>query len=136
MFEHATTAPPRAYEQVFPACPDQVSQARWFLASLLGGHPAASDAITCLSELCTNAISHSRSSNPGGTFTVRLRRSGPAIRIEVTDNGGPWGAPPDDPEHGRGLLIVRAIALRSGITLDGPPECPRERTIWYELRPE
>ena len=77
--------------RTFAATPYQVRQARRFLAGVLADCPAADDAILCLSELATNACLHSASRNPGGTFTVRIliRRCG-QLRIEVTDNGGPW----------------------------------------------
>lgn len=81
------------YRRTFVGTADQVCEARRFLAGILGGHPATGDAITCLDELAANAVQHSNSARPGGTFTVRFRRSGAAIRIEVTDQGGPLGNP-------------------------------------------
>ncbi len=102
---------------------------------LLADHPVAHDAVMCLSELAANAIRHSRSARPGGTFQIRLRRAGAAIRVEVTDQGGPWGSPPHDPERGRGLLVVRAIASRCDIVLTGHRDNPDQRTVWYEIDP-
>lgn len=84
----ANGAPP-TWSRTFSATLDQVGEARRFLAIILGGHPSAADAILCLSELAANASRHSRSARPGGSFVVRFRRSGPAIRIEVIDEGGP-----------------------------------------------
>ena len=50
---HATAAPPLAWSRAFPATPEQVREARRFLAGILGGSPAADDAILCLSDLAT-----------------------------------------------------------------------------------
>lgn len=123
-----------AYQRTFAGTADQVREARRFLAGILGGHPAADDAVTCLAEIAANAVQHTHSARPGGTFTVCFRRSGPAIRVEVTDQGGPWKLPPDsDVEHGRGLIIVRELAARRGITVKGPRDNPCERTVWYEM---
>lgn len=125
--------PPLTWTRTFPGTPDQVRQARRFLAAILNGHPVTDNASACLSELASNAVIHSRSAMPGGTFTVRMRRSGARIRIEVTDDGGRWGEPPDDPEHGRGLFVVGLLSAERGITLRGPRNDPCERTVWFEM---
>jgi serine/threonine-protein kinase RsbW len=123
-----------AWCRTFPALPEQTRQARQFIAGILNGHPASETAIACVSELASNAITHSRSAHPGGAFRVRLRRSGAAIRVEVSDQGGPWGTPPGDEEHGRGLRIVRELASRCDITLEGPDHAnPDRRIIWFEI---
>ena len=55
---------------------------------------------------------------------------GGRLRIEVTDQGGPWAPRPDhDAGHGRGLLIVGRLAADWGITGDGLTS----RTAWFEL---
>jgi len=123
----------RTWCRSFPASPDQAGEARRFLATVVGNHPAAADAITCLAELAANAIIHSRSARPGGAFTVRLHRSARHIRIEVTDQGGPWGIPQEDPETGRGLRIVQALSARQGIILTGHVSDPGQRTVWCEI---
>jgi serine/threonine-protein kinase RsbW len=135
MREVTAATPTLAWSRAFPATPDQAGEARRFLAGLLAGHPATDDAVACLSELVANAIRHSRSARPDGEFSVRMRRSRAAIRVEVTDQGGPWGCPPHGPEHGRGLHIVSALSNRRGITLSGATSDPRTRTVWYEIDP-
>jgi anti-sigma regulatory factor (Ser/Thr protein kinase) len=135
---HAPAAwPPAAYvrtavwAQTVPAQPEEVGQVRKSLARVLDGCPAAEDAIACLSELAANAVTHTRSAQPGGTFTVRARLT-PAgrLRVEVTDQGGPWTQPaPRDGQHGRGLLIVRQLARDFGIS----SESHTSRTVWFEL---
>ena len=45
-----STAPPLAWSCAFPATPAQARAARRSLARVLDGHPAADDAVLCLSE--------------------------------------------------------------------------------------
>ena len=85
-----STAPLIGWSRAFPATAAQVREARQFLAGILDGRQAADDAILCLSELATNATIHSRSREPGGHFRVRAERHGSHVRVEVTDQGGPW----------------------------------------------
>ncbi len=122
--------PPRLNGQVFPARPEQVREARSFLSRILAGCPAADDAILCLSELASNAVTHSNSAKAGGLFTVRasIRHDG-RIRVEVEDRGGSWTRSADPGgHHGRGLLIVSQLASDWGIDGDGE----RGRIVWFE----
>src|ERR1022692_3730533 len=127
----AAASLPLAWSRTYPARADQVREARRFTAGVLDGCPAADDAILCVSELATNAVLHSNSAQPGGSFTVRTAvRDGGRLRIEVTDQGGPWAPRPDhDAGHGRGLLIVGRLAADWGITGDGVTS----RTARFEL---
>lgn len=107
--------PVQAWTWEFPARPEQVGQARKFLATALGGCPVADDALLCLSELASNSVLHSASSRPGGAFTVRVEvRHGDYVRIEVRDKGGPWDERPCADGRAHGLAIVRALAAASG----------------------
>jgi anti-sigma regulatory factor (Ser/Thr protein kinase) len=125
----ATTAPPLAWSRDFPATPAHVGEARRFLAGILGGSPAADDAILCLSELVTNATVHSRSCMPAGHFTVRAEIHGGRLRVEVEDQGGPWTRPtPGAEQHGHGLHIISQLARAWGIT--GGSETGW--TVWFE----
>jgi anti-sigma regulatory factor (Ser/Thr protein kinase) len=120
------------HEQVFRANARQVGAARAFLAAALTGWPAADDAVLCLSELASNAIMHSRSREPGGSFTVRAQLDRQRLRVEVADQGGPWdspGRPSADEQNGRGLLIVSQLAARWGCT----GHSRSGWTVWYEL---
>jgi len=106
--------------------PEHVRQARADARDLLAECPAADEVILCLSELAANAVMHSNSRRPGGTFTVRIgTRTGAYIRIEVEDGGGPWLAPAPDPGSGRGLDIIGALAAEWGIATG-----PAGRTVW------
>lgn len=85
-----STAPLIGWSRAFLATPAQVRKARQFLTGILDGHPATDDAVLCLSELATNATIHSRSREPGGHFRVRAEVHGSRVRVEVSDQGGPW----------------------------------------------
>ena len=51
------------------------------------------------------------------------------MRVEVTDEGGPWGHERDgDGQSGRGLLIVGELASRWGRDDGGAG-----RTVWFEI---
>lgn len=76
--------------RLFPATADQVAAARQFLAACLAGTPHTGDAVLCVSEIVSNAVQHSRSARPGGHFAVRVSHLPGRLRVEVTDEGGPW----------------------------------------------
>jgi anti-sigma regulatory factor (Ser/Thr protein kinase) len=118
--------------RVFTAQPMQIAHARRFIAGVLSGFGAAEDIVLCVCELASNAVLHSCSREPGGQFTVRVSVSpGGRIRAEVVDRGGPWKPEPAlDEEHGRGLLIVAALATRWGVT-----GSEAGRSAWLELDP-
>ena len=116
----------RAATATYGGRPEHVRQARADARDLLAGYPAADEVILCLSELATNAVLHSRSRRPGGTFTVRIEtRPGAYIRVEVEDDGGPWLAPAPDAGSGRGLDIIGALAAEWGAATS-----PAGRTVW------
>jgi len=121
-----TTATLLAWSRAFPAVPAEVGEARQFLSAILDGRPATADAILCLSELATNATVHSRSQEPGGHFSVRIQLHDSRLRVEVSDQGGPWAQPDTtDERNGRGLLIVDQLT-RAGNDQTG-------WTIWFEM---
>lgn len=74
-------------------------------------------------------LQHSNSAHPGGHFTVRLTLTPATLRVEVSDQGGPWapGAGTDD-QHGRGLHIVGQLATCWGTT---PTDTGR--TVWFTM---
>jgi anti-sigma regulatory factor (Ser/Thr protein kinase)/DNA-binding XRE family transcriptional regulator len=91
---------------------DQVREARAFLRGILGDSLVADAALLVGSELAANAVQHSRSAQPGGTFTVRGRLWHDAWAwVEVQDDGGRWKAQrPGSAERGRGLVIIDELA--------------------------
>ena len=102
------------------------------LAGILDDQQWAADALVCLSELVTNSIVHSRSSEPGGTFTVCAQLGNDRLRVEVGDQGGPWHPPTraaTDEQNGRGLLIVSQLATRWGC--EGHSQTGWN--VWFEI---
>jgi serine/threonine-protein kinase RsbW len=133
--------------RAFPGTPVSVERARSFVAAELAGCPARDTLVTCVSELCTNAIRHTRSGD-GGVFTVEVTRPRAGVaRVAVTDAGGvgeprvrPGGRRfeglldyPSDvsdlAEGGRGLSLVAALTSRWGYCAAGPAG---GRTVWAE----
>ena len=125
--------------RTFRGTPASVPEARRFVAELLAGCPAREVLMTCVSELCANAITHTDSGN-GGVFIVEVHLPRPGVaRIAVTDEGGPSLPAPgrlDVPvagrldlmaEGGRGLAMVAACTSRWGYA-DAYPG----RTVWAE----
>ncbi|HET9896562.1 MAG TPA: ATP-binding protein [Streptosporangiaceae bacterium] len=92
--------------------------------------PGRDDVASVATELASNAIRHTRS-GCGGAFVVEISRSAETVRVAVTDGGAP-GAPRlvDDPdgETGRGLVLVRALAVSTGVRGDH-----RSRMVWAEV---
>jgi anti-sigma regulatory factor (Ser/Thr protein kinase) len=88
----------------------------------------AATAELCVSELVTNAIVHA-----GGRIEVRASLDG-ALVVSVRDHGGPAAdaAPDPDPDplrvHGRGLLLVEALADRWGSERDAVGT-----SVWFSL---
>jgi len=122
---------PSASGATYPGRPEYIRQARADAQGLLAGCPAADEVILCLSELAANAVVHSNSRRPGGTFTVRIeRRPGAFIRIEVEDDGRPWLAPAPDPCSGRGLDIISALAAEWGVATSPAGRTVRARFDW------
>ena|ERR1700685_1168274 len=111
----ATT--PHTSTRTYPGTADQARAVRADLRPLLRDCAACDDIVLCASELAANAATHSRSGQPGGTFTVSADiRPGDRVLIEVRDEGGPWPTPVPDPDRPHGLDIIRALAVRWGIS--------------------
>ncbi|MGH3342731.1 MAG: ATP-binding protein [Carbonactinosporaceae bacterium] len=115
----------------FPGEPAAVSQARAWLAALLRPLPVLDDAVIVVSELATNALTHTASGREG--YTVGVCHAGPnRLRLLVSDVGAitppRLRTPGADGECGRGLHIVAAIATCWGV-VGGQTG----RTVWAEL---
>lgn len=131
--------PARPWARTFRGIPASVPEARRFVAELLTGCPAREVLVTCVSELSTNAITHTASGR-GGVFTVEIDLPcDGAARIAVTDDGGPsfpvlGSLDPLDPmavdpmaEGGRGLALVAACTSRWGYA-----DARSGLTVWAE----
>jgi serine/threonine-protein kinase RsbW len=128
----ATKAPGAVtFENNYPGTADQAKHVRADLARVAGDCPVLDELVLLASELATNAIRHSRSGHPAGTFTVRatLYPDRYAL-VEVTDHGGTWTADRADEEQGRGLAIVAAVAGAGNWGIDGDTS---SRAAWFRL---
>ncbi|SKA38479.1 Anti-sigma regulatory factor (Ser/Thr protein kinase) [Marinactinospora thermotolerans DSM 45154] len=126
----------------FPGRPEGVALARRFVGGALRIAPEAdvsaemverAELIT--SELCANAVLHTLSGGPDGTFRVRVQVDARGARTEVRTL--PPRRPCDLPrvlepdpgsERGRGMFLVDRLAARWG-TL-----APAEDGVYFVLR--
>jgi hypothetical protein len=118
------------WRQVFGGEERQLGAMRRWLASLLPECPARADVLSVANELCSNAIQHT-ASGQGAWFAVEVTWHRSVVQVAVADCGG--HAEPrliDDPsgEHGRGLLLVQGLAIRTGFTGD-----ERGRLVWAQI---
>jgi hypothetical protein len=118
------------WRQVFQGEERQLGALRRWLASLLPECPARNDVISVATELGSNALRHTESGR-GGLFAVEVTWYESIVRVAVADGGSP--AEPHvikDPaaEHGRGLLLVRGLSVRTGIAGDH-----RGRLVWADI---
>jgi histidine kinase-like protein len=125
---HRAAAP--RWRRVFPGEERQLGVLRRWLMSLLPKCPARDDVISVATELASNALLHTRSGH-GGSFGVEVTWDRSMVQVAVADSGG--RAEPhviDDPggEHGRGLLLVRALSVRTGVAGG-----EQGRTVWAQI---
>jgi hypothetical protein len=117
------------WRRVFRGEEPELRQVRLWLAWLLPEHPCRDDVIAVAAELSTNALRHTVSR--GRWFAVEVSWRPPAVRVAVADCGGDREPQViDDPaaEHGRGLLLVRGLSLRTGVVGDR-----RGRLVWADV---
>ncbi|MDX3713776.1 ATP-binding protein [Streptomyces europaeiscabiei] len=118
--------------RAFPGLPDQVAEARHFVAALLQERGVADDAVLVVSELATNAVRHTLSGSVGGWFLVVVAFRADGVRLEVVDQGGDNVPEMCDvvsqDNGGRGLWLVSACAKDWGVK-----DVPSGRTVWADL---
>ncbi|MDX3697199.1 MULTISPECIES: ATP-binding protein [Streptomyces] len=118
--------------RAFPGLPDQVAEARHFVAALLQERGVADDAVLVVSELATNAVRHTLSGSAGGWFLVVVAFRADGVRLEVVDQGGDNVPEMCDvvsqDNGGRGLWLVSACAKDWGVK-----DVPSGRTVWADL---
>jgi hypothetical protein len=136
MCRHGTLVPPASptprqnCTRTFPGRPEQISRVRALLAHFLDGFPTTDDALLLASELATNAINHSASGKPAGTFTIRARRCGNCLNVEIEDQGSAWDGRLALAEAPHGLYLLRALSAACG-TLPRPTGW----VTWFTLTP-
>jgi anti-sigma regulatory factor (Ser/Thr protein kinase) len=116
-----------------PGVERSVAGGRRFVRETLGSrHPALDMVALGVSELATNAIMHTPSGD-GGQITIGLTATGPVVRAEVTNDGTMAGEPhirvDTEAEHGRGILIIDALADAWGVV-----QHAGTTTVWAEFR--
>ncbi|WP_435058976.1 ATP-binding protein [Streptomyces sp. bgisy060] len=121
------------HRRTFPGDPRALRTARHWIHAMLNGHPHTDDAALIVTELGTNALTHTASGDGAGTFHVTLTVSELTTTITVTDAGRSKTAPeiqhPSvNATHGRGLGMVAALA--DNITVQGDDS---GRTITAQL---
>ncbi|WP_416979339.1 ATP-binding protein [Streptomyces sp. T028] len=122
------------HRRTFPGDPQELSTARSWTRATLNGHPHSEDAALIVSELGTNALTHTASGEAAGSFHVTLTVSELTVTIAVTDSGHTKTVPevqhpPLNATHGRGLGMVAALA--ESVTVQGDDS---GRTVTAELR--
>jgi hypothetical protein len=121
---------PGRWQRSFRGQEGELRQLREWLTALLPDGAGRDDLISVAVELGTNAIQHTASGS-GGWFTVEVACLGPATRVSVTDQGAanePCLTGDPLSEHGRGLIIVRALSAASGVCGNASG-----RTVWAEI---
>lgn len=86
--------------------------------AFLAGCPTAEDAVLLASELATNAITHSASGQPGGTFTIRVHIQGGCIHAQVEDQGSTWNGQITAGRSPHGLYLLRHLSAACGTWRD------------------
>ena len=73
----------------FPGGRDQVGEARHWIGNLLPECDGLDDFLLLASELCSNAVVHTRSGQAGGRFSVDVEWTPTLARVVVGDQGQP-----------------------------------------------
>jgi serine/threonine-protein kinase RsbW len=115
---------------------------RAILATLGVTQACTSDVEVALSEACTNVLEHAP---PAAQYEVRLHLSDDRCLLRVVEvqpgqasrvRGGlpADGAPAPEAEHGRGLLLMRALVDRVGFRLlpGAGPVVSLEKRLTYD----
>jgi anti-sigma regulatory factor (Ser/Thr protein kinase) len=118
-----------------PGRPEHVSEARAFVAKVLGDQsPIVDTAVLLTSEIVTNAVTHSNSCGPGGAVRLVMIEIGEGIRVEVADDGSDLSAPVVKGDiyasDGHGLFLVQTLAHQWGYVRD-----EGGTTVWFWLSP-
>ncbi len=103
--------------------PESLHRLRGWIRAVIAHTPHApclETLVIAANELATNALLHSRSGQPGGSFGVALTWNQETIQIAVQDQGGLGEpclkSPLQATESGRGLYLVDSLAAQWGWT--------------------
>lgn len=116
-----------AFERSYLGTTEQVREVCADLTAITDGCPLSDDLVLITSELATNAIIHSRSGRPAGTFTVRVTLYPDDYAwVEVIDQGGEWISS----RRRHGLTALASIAGDGNWGVDGDEAC---HVAWFRL---
>lgn len=123
------------WRRAFPGEEPRIAEARDLVRALFAGSPREDDAALITSELCTNAIKHTRSGRPGGWFGLEIVLDDLAC-ISVLDLGGRGRPNLQTKELGDelipgGLGITLVGRLSDAIGVHGSPDVGH--MVWSEL---
>ncbi|MEU1731885.1 ATP-binding protein [Streptosporangium sp. NPDC020145] len=130
-------APHHTWQRGFPGKEISVPTAREWARGLLTGRiiaPVLDDILLLLSEVVTNAVTHSNSGHaPDGQVTVRMTYAPGDVHVQVTDDGSFTSAPTVrtlslDEDGGRGLWLVNLLA-----TTWGAHRGETTRSVWFRI---
>ncbi len=131
------SAPPAAWwARDFAGEAAQAGEVRHWITDLLPECDALADVLLLASELCANAVVHTRSGQSGGQFTVDVEWSPELARVVVGDQGsleipvagaGSAGTAWSE-ESGRGLWLVDAMADDWGTA-----SVAEGRWVWFSV---
>lgn len=127
---------PPQWTQTYPGIPSMVPVARAFVRAMFVGSPHADDAELVVSEFATNSLLHTASS----TIRVDVQSKPGWARIAVADQGSLADWRREDTvdealdEHGRGLLLVDALADRWGYEVGDSGQMMWAEFVWTEAR--
>lgn len=126
------------WRKEFPGEVSSVPEARAWAHGLLAvrlAPPALDDVLLLLSEVVTNAVTHSDSGRTAdGRVTVHVTCNPGVVHVEVTDDGSATSAPavhvPDaEADGGRGLWLVDLLAAAWGSSRHDEAG----RSVWFEV---
>jgi anti-sigma regulatory factor (Ser/Thr protein kinase) len=104
------------WRRTYPGLADQARLVRRFVGFLLVGCPLVDEVVFAAAELSANAVRHTRSGRPSGSFAVEVRWWQGGAAIAVTDQGAagsPRSGDTDElSESGRGLRAIETTARR------------------------
>jgi anti-sigma regulatory factor (Ser/Thr protein kinase) len=117
-------------ERTYPGRAEHVGQARADIREFLRGCPVTDDVVALVSELSANAVTHSGSRRPRGTFTLRVQNfPGDYVYAEVEDEGSSWhGDLARSAESPHGLHIVQMLATTCGVD-----RCMAACIVWFTI---
>jgi hypothetical protein len=118
------------WRRAFPGDDAQIRALRRWLEYLLPPCPSRDDLMSVAVELGTNAVRHTASGR-GGRFVVEVAWSRPTTRVAVYDEGSPSSPRVTEDllcEDGRGLLMVNALAVRTGVGGN-----TQGRVVWADI---